>query len=614
MLSKGVAVWAKNYYYAGLGLEPPAHLPDPEEFYKSNYDTLFLKPAVKLLQGNSDTIVTPDDINRLLLTVKSLKIRGWIYTIKQVSEEFSSLIVPGDIRRTLQMVYDAFISNCYEALILTEDKKQIKGYVDAVNKIQGNYPSSVKYLMREVLLPYPDATLDIYLDHDPTTLPEHVRSALKVAVESGVYDKSQLKSVHTQCLFNGEEKDVVLTAIDDNLPPSSIYQLLKVLPEGMDRSVDASQFHTALRFLEEGSHTIQSMYSEQYVWLKNHLSVTPVTKTDKLTDEEINGYLFEKYGVTLEEVKQRRPVAKEMYTSALLMNDEMKNMTASDFVEEVNKAEDTMTGTLDDLIVQFCKEEGIPHECSIAQLIHAINYEGEVVPASFKERAIEYKAKRHISGETTLNEIIQGVDHTPIDEVALSIDLVKSCPNIDPVFKAKIVRCISDEEASFMSDETLVSLLETVDMPDDLRDAIESAVKGDGTVRVPDKEIDAAEISEKYIQSEFGVTLSEINKIVSNAEAAKESTDVGQSNDVGYSANLCMLKGIRSLLTDGVDGVDDDTVRTELMPLVYAYFRVLMLKAGDEKEAVEFLESKRSESSEYIRPFLEEAIALFDKD
>lgn len=586
MLQKGVAVWVKSYNYLGLGIPAPDKLTGSEQEYTKAYTDLFLEPATRLLLGSVVGVAEPADINRLLQTIKTLKIKSWIYTLRYVATIYAHLVDVHNVRHTLQCVYDRFEEDYTEVILgAVPYKTTLTGYCDESGRVVGDYPVEVVVIARkEVLGDYKD--INELARVKSSELTGEQRHALRKAVDAGFLQESFLAVEELPYIQENGVQTGSVNVMTDGLPPACVLKFLNTMPAAVASEGYVSKLHQAFDILDN-SDSMKSEHADVYDWLSKNIPASTSVQ-EPLTDDSVNDYLFKHYGVTLTDVvNSKKPVAKELYTSALLMSEDAKGMNAADFVEMVNSDsdEETMTGTLDDLIIAFCKEEGISHECSIAQLIHAINYEGDVIPTSFVERAIKYKADEGIDGDTTINEIIKGEKHVHTDEVTVTVELIKACPNIDSVFKQRIIRCLMDENEKCTSDGMLIALLETIEMPDDVRDLMEIAIKTDGVFTLP--EIKTPTVTEE--------------------------SEVVEFDDVGLAANECMLKGIRKLLTVGVDGVSDDDVRIALLPLVYAYFRILMLKSGEEDEAVEYLNAKLPNSTDYVRPYIEQAITLFNQ-
>lgn len=607
MLQKGIAVWAKSYYYVGLGLTPPDVLPGAEQKYVNEYNKLFLEPAKELIAGDSSVVVNPGDINRLLQTIKALKLKSWLYNFNYVVRTYFKDIVVGDIKTSLQRMYSKFYKECVECLYAVQGHKSaITAFCDSSGLLKGQYPFTLLHIARIDDLDG-CTSLEELANISPSKVTDSQRSALSKAVFLEILSEKDLATEVLPVKRNGDVVTEKVTALDEGLPPVGVLKFLGVMPTGIETNANQSKLHQALDILEYNT-SLKKDYSEAYNWLKSNITVKTEEKCTGLTDETVDAYLFKHYGVTLKDaIDSKRPAAKELYTSSILLNEDVKEMNAADFVEMVNseQGEETVTGTLDDLIASFCSEENISYDCTISQLIHAINYEGEVKPATFAEHAIKYKADSGVVGETTLNEVIQGLVHTPIDSTEIALDLIRSIPNVDIVFKQRFERCVMDEDASFMAEETLIALMELVDMPEDIRECFEHAVKTNSALELPTQRITDDDVK-KYVSDMSDTALCEfLGRDIASTESSEPS------DDIGLKANEIILKGVRKLLTEGVDGVSDDDVRTALIPICYAYLRLLMLKAGDENDAAEYLESKLSETTDFTRPYIEQAISLF---
>lgn len=620
-----VLAWYKVYYYTGLGLEVVP--PEESEFAKtaeSDYDRLFVRPICKLFRLNSfEEFATNIKVRNIYKDLQKA-LPMWPYVLNDLCE--CGDLVSTSVWDLATKLQEGTVQDIFTVQGNSKDFKVIIRKRDMI----GHYPPyKLVRLGSCTRLKTDGHLLNSLANKDPFYLNDFAVEALKQGVENACIEEWALKKTVRPVPENGKIVTKAVNAVYPELPSYSVRNVINHLPDAYLKQGYDNIYVAALNFARETPEYSRCVEELSTICGSQH--------STELTDEVVLKYLEDKFGLDIPSLDSLvRPTPQNLYSSAYLLDENAKSMTADEFLESINSGGDAAVGTIDEIIVAYCKEEGISTQCTIAQLIASFSEDETPKPPekdakTLVDMLIEAKESTGILrfGEYTVDDLITGRKHEFIDDVDACFDLINGCANISDDIKADIKAALYDEKDISYPD--IVTTLSSIKMDDKVLAALTLAHMTGGEFTPPTTEptsedlvvaltrnglprataqslVDTGNIPETAVKgylSSIGYDDTEVAHIINqdiDLSVTKSSVD-----DVGYSIANSLLTDMRKAMTAN----DSDTLRSDLLPIVYSFMRVLMLQNGDKKDAIDFLVNKKSECKPYVAAMIDKAIALY---
>ena len=694
MLSTEIVVWAKQFFYESIGLSAPSVIPENlENEISQKYIQDFVRPVSMFLYGEVKDTLTAEDVNNFLIHLKGvMKFANICHILGDLLAE-NKITYTGDLQSDLKSTKEKFLQGTAEFYCCVKGGKPFIAYMKQ-NKLFGTYPDNCNVIPLGNKTRFPRGLdLDSLSRQNPIMLSDFCIKALKTAVKEGILQEINLRREPYTIVKDGELTEDYVTAVTPELPSYFIRNLISSLPEATLREApnmyvaayDYAKNHpdNHQREIDELSRILKSMKTRVY------------SKEDAmvLTDEVVVKYLHDKYGIPCDVLESQIvvPTTERLYTSAYLLDDEHKNMSAEEFMEFVQESPMSVSGTLDEILLAFCNEENFDSNHTVKDLIHYINDEPfESAPVAKEEKNIseilsQYKVESGCSGETTIDELIAGKKHVPVDDADVTMSCVNDCPWIDDEFKDRLKEALFDEKPMNWPDVS--TILADKKVPDYIMTALVTAEQTGRDVDIPRPEVTVEEVTdfltksgiprvlasdisngklptvtdadiesalavkgfdpttitnimncnvltddsvasylrnkgvaedslirmlrgEKQFPDESdvcvflegkGLTKEQIHSILSG-QTVQNSTNL---DEAGYKVAESLLYDMRSAIKTN----DTDELREGLLPIVYSFVRVLMMKAGDETDVANFLSNKKSECNTSTAGFIDNALS-----
>lgn len=642
-LNKAIYSWVRNYYYKDCGETPPDVIPaENNDFYEEQYKRLFVAPVnliLKTLNQKADGIT----LNTVVSTFSVSKLKTWTRLIGDIAhmvfEKYDMSMYSNNISGALQKAIDVFESATYKRVACTlYGSDVVMYYTKSDNKLLGNYDTS-KFIITDleetgVSTPY---YLQYLARRSVTELDETQISLLRRAIKELPNGDNFIKELTTQLVPIPNGNEFVLTqvnALTENLPPSEVLRAIQHIPTATLAEHENNPYK-ALNSLKDSKWLGFSDKSKQYLstlfGFSAEQSVMPVSSTNDLTDDVVLAYINEKFGTSYSSLSAAVP----QNVKSLLSN---CSMITEDTFDAVVESDDYVTGTLDEIIANYCKEEGISLNCTIEQLLQILTDNVMREPKSLQEMVAEYKASNNTSGYTTLDQFILN-EKIPAGYMKLGDNTVEQ-QYLSEIFDSFFIldgAVNVNVNSIFANKSTLTTLMAYSLLPESTQEDIKSCVIKNvkfnsydiksilNNLSDNDKSISFDELStqeqnvpaEINSDKEYDILVKRIHSIqgidtntanilmvsLLDGEPLKLNSEV---NDVGYRVANFILRNFRELLVTR----DSIELRQQMLPMLYGFSRILMLKHGDEKEAAEFLNNKAEESSGEIADIMRNAASM----
>lgn len=575
MLKPYIRAWATQYFFKGLGKEAPATLPNSDEFYENEFRDNFEKYACMFIHNNKMSI-DDKEASEFLTELQTLKLNRSIYNLCELKP------VEGieDWRENLRQAVKTF----------KEDKKpffaRVKDGTDFVTyacngTITGEYPDDVILLIPNYVKGVDGDCVKYLCSRNPIQMTDTEIKACEAIYQAGWIIESNLRSTSYLMPDGNNFTTKMVNALNIGEVPYRVRKLISTLPDSYIAEYD-NQYYAALTFAENAGKE----WGDCIDWLNRVNTFSPTVAMQAsvvsptiggLDDNDVMNYLRDNYNLNVGNlselaVKEESPI-KQIFGTSILLDDEKKSMPAIEFLDSFSENPDVCTSTLDDIIIAYCNDEGIDMNCTIAQLLHYINYECTIAPKTFKEHCIDYKAETSVDGNTTLDEVIANKPHKEVDPSDICMEFIQTSDSFSEEFKTAVKDAIlNDTYADF---KTPSDIILDMHLPDDITSKLIATCSG-----VPFELPAPAENLDKH----------------GNA-----------SNDAAYMAGESMLYDFRNAVIDH----DSMELRESAIPILYSFSRLFMLRAGDKSDARDFLVERQKEcKTDETRNFVQKAIDL----
>ena len=615
MLSNEVLSWYKQYFFTSMNREYEEPKPEMEQEITKCYERLFLKP-MKTMCGVQ--IPTPGEISKKLTTVRANGLLNPLHYLIVISDRMLQTVSDiQDLGDRMTAAVDYVLENSQEEWFTAKDStKPFIGYTSVARKPLVKFPVKVIALGRTKQFKN-GLSLSSLAAKDPSRLRTCDITALRRAVDIGFLQASDLATCKYPIIIDGKCDMVTVNALYDKLPSYYVRRLLNSLSDVYKREAP-TPYHAALEYAEE--------HEKEYTICLKELRqlVSECTIPDKVTvelnDEIVAEYIHKKYGIPIDDIKESvfTPTVEKLYTSSYFLDEESQNMSAEEFVEKVQEDPASVTGTLDELVLAACNQLKFDTNHTIAELVAFLNDEEMPAKATLQEQVKAYKEANGLSGDTTLDEFISQTKHKFVDDAEVAMSLINSCDNISLNMKAAIRKGITTDE--FVDFPSVHEHLRDYGLSEESIKVIDDSVKL-GTPIVLKGAISEDDVLYYLIQTGIPRTVAAqiVDGVVPNDSSERSDASIEKTvsenqhserlDDVGYKAAESLLFDMRKSISES----DSDELRTEMLPIIYSYMRILMMSAGDSEDVLEFLESKKQECKGKAVDYLNTAIELMRK-
>lgn len=695
MLSKEISAWAKLFFYNSM------HIPiaSDYQFDESEEDNVlrlyaeeFTKPVSYMLYGSVLSSIPQEDVNKFLPIMRACKLPNVVHYLSVLVNK-GYFVYTGDVQKDLSDAVAKLKENEKECYIMAhESQKPVIGYVDKGNTLLGTFAQRGIIVLGETRRFPKGLDLEHLCQQDPIRLTDFGINVLRTLVNAGKIQEGYLnKSKYIIPELDGTFKEVFVNAMTPQLPSYFVRKLISELPEATLANAE-SPYHAALEFAEQHPDEYRTALRE----LRDIIDNATIPSAAGLTDDIVLEYLHNKFGIPKKTLRETImvPTTEKLYTSAYFLGEAVHTMSAEEFIDKATEDPMAVSGTLDELLLAFCKEEKFDANLSVNQLIAFINDEeidyspaiSEVSLESVREYLATYLKNTGTSEETTLAEFISDTKHKYRDDAAIAMDLISDMDCIDDDVRSDIIDAIKLNKP--LSYPDLFDQLSELKLPDTLTAAIMTAKQTGNDFASPElttedvvtylvrlgiPRVDASTIAtgkipqpeEKDISqqifdalrihysepdvtsilqgtgltakkqnvekmlSEWGIRSDLIEVIlnendsqivnnllhtaltergfdeetVSNILVGKSSRSV--EGDKGYTVAESLLYDMRTAIHTN----DSEELRSSLLPIIYSYMRILMMKQGDEEDVIDFLHNKKKECKGVAVGFIDTAIS-----
>lgn len=571
-MERRVIVWANNYYGRSLGLTDP--IIDVESSsnaskLESAYKELFEEPIAYMLTG---TKVLPDDqesANKALNGITSKHITDWIYLLKYwVDNKF--FVYTGDFEKDLSLcvqrtqtemrVLFATAGVAAKDIALHTYNGRI---IDILPKKLFVYPKGVKAHFNGRLLN------DLASKH-PCETDEVVRAMLVTAIEEGYLSEDNLFSAPVMVPTDSGKSEVEkeLTAISKELPPKQFTDLIKFMPyvtlQGCGTQFKAVLYHMRTNPVEPEVEAYVNYIQG------SHIDVPAGYQLVDMDDEAVIEYLQTHHGISVTNLQDLVVQPAQNAWSMTGISESALTGSAEELLSALKAETASDFTTLDVIIENYCKENGVDQECTIKQLISTINYEVHPAPLDVRNKVAETMSVEGLPNDMTLAEFVNRQKHTPIDPVDVMLDYMLDNP-LFPEESAALVRntLIKDIPLVFPKPELdIVGFVNQLQYDADVKDKIMNAIQ------------------------------------TGNIETEERPAGIDES---AYRAAEYMLREVRTLLSKDASF----EMRNDLTSVLYVFLRLLMCDLTRERmSVVDFIKSRIETAEPNSKRILEEGIKL----
>ena len=566
-----VKAWASQYYANSLGLaEIPSHI--SEEDIKSAYEVNFVTPAKQFMKVQN---LSQSDAKLFLTELRSNKLYSALYVLPTLVVDPSFT----DWRAALRSAVSEFNKRQVTYFGLFSGAKScIVCYVDIdAGTILGSYPPiGTLYPLIPMNTKGVNGDVVSYLcKRNPVSMSEQEISAVEYLLQCQAISEDQLKTV---MFFLPKRGTVLARATDMRDIPYQVRMIILDLPLASIKEHGGDVYSAARAY----AVMQPDKYSEELQWLDNIVRPNAeISSGTELNDETVKAYLVEHYGMNPDFSIASLFSSPIRYMTDKALTSAIEEKGADSVVSAMVEDPDCITDTLDNLILHYCKEEGLDLRCTISQLLHYINYDVVISPPTLESALGDYIAEHpEFPRATTVEEILSGTPHKYVDDFDTCMEFLEGCDNIDVELKRAIRAALIDNTELKMpetSTEDIVDAISDRNLPDEVKMTLIGIVEGT-------------------------ITADELCK---PTKASNRVLSVPEQN-VRKAAEY-LLNSFRDYLLDK----DTDDKRIAGQTVLYAYLKILYAGRSSVDEDKEFLLKKAQECSDaHISSFIQEAANL----
>ena len=669
--------WADRYYYYSMGREVGDPVKDfGLETVEETYRNEFINPLKIMLRQDLNSELPQDVISKTVMLLCNSNCTVWPYMLNYWIREGYFDGKKDTFQQNLKDCVERFTVD-HKLLYATTgyDATDIVVFGDKNNKPVGTYPYRVfTYIGMNSTVK--GRLLKKLAEKDPTTLTNKQIILLRKAVEFGIMPETVLQT--SSVLIPGPYGELTrmnVNIMSNGFPPAEIMQLINSLPSATIMEWGNDPYIALKHYVEETNlqdkSVLNYLNSIESHFDSRKMPVAPVAPVS-LTDEDVKSYLAKQYGIVTDDLSKLNVGISQHMRTAVEMNPDLLSGTASDLINAAsdNANDDFVSGTLDEVILNYCKDEGIDTECSISQLIQYINEDITIEPKTFENMAESYIARTgnkfatlaEVAGimsadEANLNATEQFlINDSKITESLASglLDIIKSdkfsetAPAgitdlvsyetlIDEIERAgkidnKLANCLKNAKSSTLSSEDVANLHNAERSAEDVAEEEKSiAIDYIGRLGLPlplmTKCINAIRTNAKVvlepeaapdIKAEMSKKFADIGLPVGISKAILDAmeTDGYVALPTAYTAESTYdesgYKLAESMLRSVRQAIAKDSSidnRSKYTPILYSFLRLLMCDPKTEHDdLVEFLNGKKADASNEAKAIIDEAL------
>lgn len=583
-----INAWASQYFAKGLGI-PSIDSTISDDTILTEYKRNFEEPAKRFMKVNKLSI---NDAKQFLTELKSNKLYSALYILPALNP-VNAETWQVSLRESIKAFTNKYVP--YFG-IFTKATTCIVCYADeAQGEVLGTYPG-IGSLFPLIPLSTKGVNGDAvtYLSRkDPVIMTEQEITATQYLLDCGAVTKDQLNMT----LFNLPNGNTqMVTASDLKDIPYSVRKLIKELPFALATEHGGDMYEAARAFAVKAPQK----YSEELKWLdtlfrSNSASVagdsTYNSKVSngaatELNDDVVKAYLVEKHGMNPDmniSMLFSNPI---QYLTGDAVASAIKEEGVDKVLDAMQEDPDYLTGTLDQIIKDYCTEEGVDLRCTIGQLIHYINYDVKIEPPSMAAVIGDYVAQNpNFPTATTVEEILADRPHKYVDDFDTCMEFIDGCSNIDGSVKRALRQALLDNtplsmpEAS-VTDEDLCAAIEARNIPEETKLLLTGIIEGT-------------------------ITADELSKPVKGNNRILSAREQAVRDSAGY-----ILNGFRDYLMES----DTDAKRLAGQSILYSYLKILYAGRSSIEDDKAFLLKKVDTcTDEGVKKILLEAIDIYTK-
>lgn len=656
LLSKEVTSWAKMYYYTSIGLKAPNSFSLSDEVIKETYQSQFIKPVSVFLTGDESGTISDKDIASFMSSIRGIKIYGVFHLLNYLVEN-SYLTRCGSTEKSLKKCTEKFSQDATECYGIVNGGKPFKCFRNDEGEILGSYGTPV-LLLADTKYFSNGLNLNTLVSQSPTRLNDYSVQVLRNAVYGGIIEEGDLLLEKYIVPVDGKFEEKYITAITPELPSYYVRELISTLPEAFIKD-KGNPYTAALEYAEQHQKDYPIALKElRKIFSKiTVVEEPPKEKPMELNDDIVLKYISDKYGASVEELREKLmvPTVKKLYTSPYLLNEESEKMSASEFIAYAAENPMSVSGTLDDILEAFCKEENFDKEDTVDNLIKFINDE-PLLKRDIKETVSDFISNNNIPAEMSLSEFITGKTSTKSNEEKAVLTLEQT-QLFDELFIRVIKKVLAERKAvEFPTTESVVSRLK---VPDKLREEIVKSLRTGSPIELPATEIDKATVVDYLIKKGIsrvqagkiangevehrdgiisflvGAGLSKddaVNAVDNNKISGKQllqftieeeekkvlyehlQSEFGKKadyelDDASFKACMSLLYNMRNTIVNN----DSMEFRMSALPIIYSFIRLMMINPESVSDAIEYLEGQKAECTGDAVSYVDEAINIFEE-
>lgn len=569
-MGKRVLVWANNYYGKSLGVDAPIldyNNPNNTETIEQAFLTYFEKPLAYMLTGTDTVPESKEALNNALVKLSQGPVTDWIYLMKFWVDK-SFFIYTGNFEEDLK---NCFIKTQNEMRVLfaTAGVKSKDIALHTFNgRIIDDLPKKVFVYPKGLRAHFNGRLLSDIAQKDPTLTTAIERAALQTALSGNFIEPKDLREEPVTVPKGPDvEVSVLCSAVSLNLPPKEYSDIARALPSSL-----VSQGRTQLSLIKDYMETTE-VSDEVREYVNRYSTVVMEADPVEITDDVVLAYLADKYGVYADSVSELRVHSKLPTFMCTDIDAELLKGSAAELINAFREEDPTELSTLDVIIQNYCVENAISEDCTIAQLLESICHDVHPVPHSTRDLLVKDITSAGLDENTTLSEYIKGEKHVPIDPVDVMLDFMVNNPQLFPEEAADVVRStlLYDKELVIPTKASAVeSVIATLSLSTEEAAALKSAVLSERTYEL-------------------------------------KQTSMPKLSEEGYIVGEYLLRRAREEISSNASF----ELRSELTPILYTFLRLLMCDMHKEKQSViGFIDGKIKEAGPKSAKILTEAKAL----
>lgn len=581
-----VSAWAKQFFAKGIGMPEFDESKFSEETISGEYKKNFEEPAKRFMGSNS---LSWNDAAKFLTELKSNKLYSALYilpALNPVEAGTWQVSLRESIKQftTTHTPYFGMFSGANTCIVcyVDDDKYEVVGAYPGLGTLYPLIPLNTKGVNGDAVT---------YLCRkDPVLMSEQEITATEYLVTCKAVNLEQLNTA----LFympSGDTKVVRATDLKDI--PFCVRKLIKDLPPALAMEHNGNVYEAARAFaVKNPSEYVDELYWLDRMFHGNSAVAQGITELPKsgaveINDDVVKSYLIEHYGMNPDLSLSALFSNPLQYLSSATMASAIKEQGIDEVMEAMHDNPEYMTGTLDEIITGYCKDEGIDTKCTISQLIHYINYECKITPPDMATVIGDYVSQNStFNMETTVQEILTNTPHKHVDDFDACMEFIDGCDNIDGSVKRALRQALIDNtelkmpDSVGISDRNIIDAIESKNIPEECKQLIADIING------------------KVTELPKSTTDKNNSRVLSVREQATRD------------AAAHILNSFRDyLLTD-----DTDKKRLAGQSILYSYLKILYAGRSSVEEDKEFLLNKVSSCTDVgVKKILEEAIDIYSK-